>query len=218
MTDPAKDILEHYQQEDPQGARLVTDELIPVAGRSSGGKRKSARGSAKKTAAKRPAKKEEPREEQPISVKTPSVMKLVQEDPLAENQVIAAGKSRIPKQLRGIEPLSRVLRRAAEAYREDEVRSSPEVTRDLTEMVIEYNAPEILRRFNACDCEKCRGELARRAAAEIPARYIKLPELAGLDSDVFSEEEKMLIASLKKTVVSVMIKLMIGNKKRNFHE
>ena len=56
-----------------------------------------------------------PAEEQAVSVKTPSVMKLVEDTAAMENQVIAAGKSRIPRQLRGIEPLSRVIRREAEA-------------------------------------------------------------------------------------------------------
>ena len=180
---------------------------------------------SEKTAAKpeKPSKKpainkQETAPEETPSVKTPSVMKLVEDSPLLENQVIAAGKSRIPRQLRGIEPLSRVMRReAAEMSEAERVRSSPEVSRNLTEMVIQHNAPAILNRFNACDCELCRSGLSKLAAAEIPARYIKLPELADLSFDGFSSDEKMLIQSLTKTAVSVMIKLMISNKKRSFH-
>ena len=236
-------ISERYQQENPEGARLVTEEVRSAARKSDSPKtsqkrRKSAdsakdsakavtespKETAKKSAAspkkaKSPAKKPESSPEEQPSVKTPSVMKLVEDSPLSENQVIAAGKSRIPRQLRGIEPLSRVMRREAAKMSEAErVRSSPEVSRNLTEMVIEQNVPEILRRFNACDCEKCRGELVRRASAEIPARYVKLPELADLGYDGFSRDERLLIKSLTKTAVSVMIRLMISNKKRNFHE
>ena len=175
----------------------------------------------------KPAKKaENPAEydesgEQSQSVKTPSVMRLVEERAFSENQVIAAGKSLIPRQLRGIEPLSKVMRREAELQRgeqpDDDVSRSPMVMRELTEMVIAENVPGIIRRFNACDCEKCMSELARLTAEEIPARYMKMPELADLNWSGFSSDERMLIDSLKKNAVMVMIRLMIANKKRNFH-
>lgn len=175
----------------------------------------------------KPAKKaENPAEydesgEQSQSVKTPSVMRLVEERAFSENQVVAAGKSLIPRQLRGIEPLSKVMRREAELQRgeqpNDEVSRSPLVMRELTAMVIAENVPVIIRRFNACDCEKCMSELARLTAEEIPARYMKMPELADLNWSGFSSDERMLIDSLKKNAVTVMIRLMIANKKRNFH-
>ena len=163
----------------------------------------------------KPAKKaENPAEydesgEQSQSVKTPSVMRLVEERAFSENQVVAAGKSLIPRQLRGIEPLSKVMRREAELQRgeqpDDEVSRSPLVMRELTEMVIAENVPGIIRRFNACDCEKCMSELARLTAEEIPARYMKMPELADLNWSGFSSDERMLIDSLKKNAVTVMI-------------
>ena len=154
-------------------------------------------------------------------MRTPSVMRLVEERAFSENQVVAAGKSLIPRQLRGIEPLSKVMRREAELQRgeqpDDEVSRSPLVMRELTEMVIAENVPGIIRRFNACDCEKCMSELARLTAEEIPARYMKMPELADLNWSGFSSDERMLIDSLKKNAVTVMIRFMIANKKRNFH-
>ncbi len=162
--------------------------------------------------------------EQSQSVKTPSVMRLVEERAFAENQVVAAGKSLIPRQLRGIEPLSKVMRREAEfsgreqqTEPDDEVSRSSLVMRELTGMVIAECVPGILRRFNACDCERCASELARLTAEEIPARYMRLPELADLSWSGFSDDERLLIDSLKKNVVTVMIRLMIANKKRNFH-
>ena len=113
-----------------------------------------------------------------------------------------------------------MIRREAErenAEPTDEVSSSPMVMRDLTEMVIAECAPGILKRFNACDCEKCMSELARLTAEEVPARYMKMPELAEIGWSGFSVDERMMIDSLKKNVVTVMIRLMIANKKRNFH-
>lgn len=279
-------ITEHYQ-ENPEGARLVSDDELrsgqPRGSVSSRKKTESAAGSGKadkaskaskssksaksgkavksaessgvkggaekktaapnkKTAEKsgKPAKSEkksagiipEPDEsgEQSQSVKTPSVMRLVEERAFSENQVVAAGKSLIPRQLRGIEPLSKVMRREAElsesakpaqpsqpSEADDEVSRSPLVMRELTGMVIAECVPGILKRFNACDCEKCTSELARLTAEEIPARYMKIPELADLSWSGFSDDERLLIDSLKKNAVTVMIRLMIANKKRNFH-
>lgn len=281
-------ITEHYQ-ENPEGARLVSDEDIrggqdrqapgkksagsaagkpekagkpdksanpsktdksakstktaktaksakPVKSGKADGAEKSGAGASKQAKPEKsagsdksgkPAKKaENPAEydesgEQSQSVKTPSVMRLVEERAFSENQVVAAGKSLIPRQLRGIEPLSKVMRREAELQRgeqpDDEVSRSPLVMRELTEMVIAENVPGIIRRFNACDCEKCMSELARLTAEEIPARYMKMPELADLNWSGFSSDERMLIDSLKKNAVTVMIRLMIANKKRNFH-
>lgn len=243
MTNSGKNIIsERYLQESPEDARLVSGEVRtagikqesekPAKKRGKTAERKASAASEKRKPSAEPVPQSSPKrkprasakktetvpEEQP-SVKTPSVMKLVEDKPMSENQVIAAGKSRIPRQLRGIEPLSKVIRREADAANRAELlRNSPEIRRNLTEMIIEEKAPEILRRFNACDCEQCCAELTRRASSELPARYIKLPELAGLDYDGFSREERLLIKSLNKTAVTVLIRIMISNKKRNFHE
>ena len=211
-------ITDRYEN-DHDGAVLVAKEDEPVrkpAERPSGRKKPS--GSVKKASPKKQGKQAPQTGEQTPSVKTPSVMKLIQDSEELENQVIAAGKSRIPRQLRGIEPLSRVIRREAAAEKQlEEKQSAPLVTRELTGLIAEKEAPEILARFNACDCEVCKGELARLAAEELPARYNRLPEGEGLDWDGFSDDEKLLAGSVKKSVTTVMIRLMMANKKRNFH-
>lgn len=198
-----------------------------TAAEKTGARKKSGKSTAKQAGTRDPdvqkkaAVKKDRRdaEEQYQSVKTPSVMKLVQDTEELENQVIAAGKSRIPRQLRGIEPLSKVIRREAAAEKQlEESRSAPMVTREMTSMVIEAAAPEVLARFNACDCEVCREGLAKLAAEELPARYIRLPEGADLGWDGFTQEEKLLIATVRKLAVSVMIRLMMVNKKRSFHD
>ncbi len=215
----------HYELEAPESAVLVSDikrrqdsAAADLAGKSAKSV-KSAEKARKPAAKKRrePEIPEEPEFEEPEyqSIKTPSVMNLMKEVSAADNQVIAAGKSRMPKQLRRIEPLTRIIRRQAEKMTREE---SPRVSRNLTQMVAEEAAPEILRRFNACRCARCCAELARLAGAEVPSRYVHMPELAGLDYEGFTEDERRLVSSIKKSVVSVMMKLMIGNKKRNFHE
>lgn len=226
MTERKDPVSEHYELEAPEGAVLVSEKkrkpggaAVDPAGKSVKSAEKTRKSAPKKR--REPEPPEEPEYEEPEyqSIKTPSVMNLMKEVSAADNQVIAAGKSRMPKQLRRIEPLTRIIRRQAEEMsREENVRSSPRVSRDLTQMIAENTALEILRRFNACQCPRCCGELARLAEAEIPARYIDIPELAGLDYEGFTEDERQLVRSIKKTVVSVMMKLVIGNKKRNFHE
>lgn len=218
MTDSHKDtVFDKYQQDDPQGARLISEPKS--RGKSSLGRKKSTE-AAEKTAAVKvlPEIRDDDENEDAPSVKTPRVLQLVRENTLAENQVIAAGKSRIPRKLRGIEPLTRVIRRDAAA--EDAAQAaqnSPSVRRDLTGMIITQEAPLILKRFNACDCERCLSELARLCESEIPARYVTMPEAADLSYNGFTDEEKMLIDSTRKHAVSVMVRIMIGNKKRNFH-
>ena len=243
VRDLEKDLITGRYKSDREGAVLVSGESEQVrrsTGNKSGGKsgkqstaEKAARNnSAKKqpepsakvrknrakTSAEPPKKRSAHTEEQSDSIKTPSVMKLIEDTTEMENQVIAAGKSRIPRQLRGIEPLSRVIRREAEAEKQlEEKQSRPLVTRELTEMVAQEESAAILARFNGCDCEVCRSELARRAAEELPARYIRLPEGEGLDWSGFTDEERLLIGSVKKSVTSAMIRLMMGNRRRNFH-
>ncbi len=224
MREPDKDMITERYRSEQESAVLVQEphsENKPV--RSQAGKSAARRAKTEKTADK--ADKEEPqspvkseKNEDAPGIKTPSVMKLVNENVGGENQVIAAGKSRIPRQLRGIEPLSKVIRREAEEERQlEDIQNAPLVTKELTEMVIGAAAPQVLARFNACDCEICRTALAERAAAELPSRYIRMPENADLSWDGFTDDERMLIASVRKSAAAIMIRLMIGNKKRNFH-
>lgn len=219
-------ITDRYDS-DREGAVLVQRENEPLVGAEKPARSRKSEKTADKrnTGRKTPkdasagsAKRSVHTEEQAVSVKTPSVMKLVEDTAALENQVIAAGKSRIPRQLRGIEPLSRVIRREAEAEKQqEEKQSAPLVTRELTGMIAEESAPAILARFNACDCDTCRRELARLAAEELPARYIRLPEGEGADWSGFTDDERVLVASVRRSVTTAMIRLMMSNRKRNFH-
>lgn len=147
--------------------------------------------------------------------RTPQVMKLI--EPLGDvNPVIIAGKSRIPQQLRGKAPLSRIMRReAAEIFGESFYTDPNEiVTADLTELVIRENAGELLRRFNACCCDKCIDELSRRAAEKIPSRFVRVTR-AELERGVPELEEYK--EPLRKSALSAMIRELLGNKRRHFH-
>ncbi len=183
---------------------------------SAGSKAKGAK-SAKPAPAKdkRTAKKDDA-----PSSKTPQVLKLVEPHGDYVNPVLVAGKSSIPKQLRGVEPLSRIMRREAREILGEDITGLPEeheeeVTINLTAVAIAENAAPILRRFNACDCEKCVHELTRMVSEKVPARFVKINKR---DAERNSDELTELKEPLKKAVVSQMIRVMLVNKKRSFHE
>ncbi len=177
----------------------------------------SAKKKSAETAEKKPAKsrkKAEPKEEQKTgepSSKTPQVMKLVQQRNDMVNPTIMAGKSSIPRRLRGLEPLSRIMKREAEeVFGGDEAE-----TYNITALVIEEHSAEILRRFNACDCELCVETLSRLTAEVVPARFAKLRKR---DVEFDAPEVKQLKAPLQKTVTSRMVRLVMQNKKRSYHD
>lgn len=144
--------------------------------------------------------------------KTPQVMRLVEQNKNAVNPVILAGKSRVPKQLRGREPLSRVMRMdiAGELIEREE----DSVVVNLTEAAIEYEAPEILDRFNACSCHKCVEVFSRRISEKVPARFARINRSARSGSRELRER----MEPVRKIVLSEMIRELIGNKKRCFHD
>lgn len=154
------------------------------------------------------------------SSKTPQVMKLVAPHGDYVNPVIIAGKASIPKKLRGVEPLSRIMRREAKAVLGEDITGLPEeseevVTLNLTAAAISENAGLLLRRFNACDCEKCIAALTKMTEEKVPARFVKISKQ---DAERGSSELDELKEPLKKAVVSQMIRVLLGNKKRSFHE
>lgn len=144
--------------------------------------------------------------------KTPQVMRLVEHDKNAVNPVILAGKSRVPKQLRGREPLSRLMR--MDLGEEFADRSEDSVVVNLTEAAIEYEAPEILDRFNACSCHKCVEVFSRIISEKVPARFARINRSARSGSRELRER----MEPVRKIVLSEMIRELIGNKKRCFHD
>lgn len=166
---------------------------------------------AKKPAAKKPAKKADKVGGEQSS-KTPQVMRLVEQRNDMVNPTILAGKSSIPRKLRGLEPLTKIMKRDAETvFGSDEEAE----TFNLTALVIDDHAAQILRRFNACDCEVCIERLSQLTADSVPARFVKLKKRSVERKAAEVEELK---APLKRAVTSRMIRLVMQNKKRSFHD
>lgn len=154
----------------------------------------------------KPAKSAAPkREKRPpqggsASSKTPQVMRLVEER-TEVNPVILAGKSAIPRRLRGVEPLSRIMRREADAALGGEVV-------DLTKRLCDENAALILRRFNACCCEKCVERLSQITQERLTARFVRTG----------SPEYDEIREQLQKSVLTQMIRELLGSRRRSFHD
>lgn len=160
--------------------------------------------------------KNTPKKEQSTN-KTAHVMKLVERRDEGVNPVIAAGKSNVPRRLRGAEPLSRVVKRDVFDISEGESRSPAEeqVTVNVAAIVISQEAPQILRRFNACDCEKCVEALVRLTSESVPARFVKV---AKSTAEHGGQQLDALAEPLRRQVTQQMIRLVMNNKKRSFHE
>lgn len=141
--------------------------------------------------------------------KTPQVMRLIENDK-DSNLVIMAGKSRIPEQLRGRESLSRMMKRGLGEEFSD-VDDTTVV--NITELAIEYEAAEILDRFNACSCDKCVEVFSRRIAAKVPARFARISKSHRNGSRELAER----VLPMRKIVLSEMIRELICNKSRCFH-
>ena len=146
------------------------------------------------------------------SNKTPQVMRLLEVDKSASNPVILAGKSRIPRQLSGREPLSRLLKRE---MGEEFSEIDGTVVVNLTQLAIEYEAPLILDRFNACSCDKCVEVFSRVIAERVPVRFARISKAAQKRG---SRELTERMEPVRKKAISEMIRELIGNKKRCFHD
>lgn len=160
----------------------------------------------------KPAKTVRRTEENKVGNKTPQVMRLVEDDRKQANPVILAGKSRVPQQLRGREPLSRLMRRE---LGEEFLDGDDTVVVNITELAIEYEAPEILDRFNACSCDKCVEVFSKKIAERVPARFARINKNSRQRG---SRELAERMESARKPVLSEMIRELIGNKKRCFHD
>lgn len=154
---------------------------------------------------------QKPTDDSGISCKTPQVMKLVAEES-DENTVIAAGKSRIPARLKGKEPLSRMVKR--EVQGEFFEPSEVEVV-NLTELAVQYEAPQILDRFNACSCEKCVAVFSEMVLKKLPARFARITKTK---LGIRSRELSGRVEPVREMVQITMIRELIRSRKRIFHD
>lgn len=166
----------------------------------------------RKTRRKPTKKNDEIKLQRSQSNKTPQVMRLLEQDKSSSNPVILAGKSRIPRQLSGREPLSRLLKREMGEEFSD---IDGTVVVNLTQLAIEHEAPVILDRFNACSCDKCVEVFSCAVAKRVPVRFARIRKASQRQG---SRELTERMEPVRKTVLTEMIRELIGNKKRCFHD
>lgn len=168
----------------------------------------------KKTRKKSAKKTDEIKPER--SNKTPQVMRLLEQNKGSANPVILAGKSRIPRQLAGREPLSRILRQdLGSEFGEGFSDIDGTVVVNLTQLAIEHEAPLILDRFNACSCDKCVEVISMEIAKRVPVRFARVKKSSQHRG---SRELMERMEPVRKMVLTEMIRELIGNKKRCFHD
>lgn len=144
--------------------------------------------------------------------KTPHVRTLLELDESSINPVILAGKSIVPRRLSGREPLARLLKRE---IGDDFSDMDGTVVVDLTRLAIDHEAPIVLDRFNACSCDKCVEEFSRIILPRVPMRFARISK-ASQRRDSRELTERM--EPVRRIVLSEMIRELIGNKKRCFHD
>ncbi len=178
---------------------------------ASDGSTKKPKTTARSAGAENGEAKNDDLHEQRKPVKTPQVMKLV-ENPDGVNPVLLAGKSRVPPQLRKKQSLTSLMRREmGEVFYDVE----DTVVVNITELAIEHEAPEILDRFNACSCDKCVEIFSRIISGRVPARFARVRK-GGIETG--SRELSERVAPMRKIVITEMIKELIISKKRCFHD
>ncbi|MCH5205499.1 MAG: hypothetical protein J1F09_01015 [Oscillospiraceae bacterium] len=161
-------------------------------------------------------KPQKPAAKQSSGCKTPQVMKLVEDNKSKANQVIMAGKSQIPEQLRKREPLSRIMKRDVSSDLNEAFSDAQDtVVVNITELAIEYEAPEILDRFNACSCDKCVEVFCRMMSEKVPARFARVNKFTRRTP---TRELKDRVEPMRRIVLTAMIRELICNKKRCFHD
>lgn len=163
---------------------------------------------------KKPAKKRNTAEKS-VSSKTPQVMRLVEKKPEVSPAALG-GKGAVPRQLRGREPLSKLLKRESTPMRFENGEDVEIV--NISELAIKLEAPEILDRFNACSCSKCVAIFSEMVSQKVAPRFARVPKSKTLNSGAHINELYGRVEQMRKVVIPEMVREIMGKKKRWFHD
>ena len=169
---------------------------------------------AKAQGSKKPAKKRGT-VERSVSSKTPQVMRLV-EQKTDITPAVLGGKGYVPKQMRGREPLSKLLKGDSTPMRAEN-GDDVEVV-NIAELAIKLEAPEILDRFNACSCSKCVAIFSEMVSQKVSPRFARVSKSKSLNSASHLNELYGRVEQMRKAVMPEMVREIMGRKKRWFHD
>lgn len=90
--------------------------------------------------------------------------------------------------------------------------SKEKITIDINRIILDDMLEDVLERFNTCHCEKCRERIAEKVLDHVPVKIIT----------VSPAEERSVIDSYcdhtRKEISSVLVKIIMQNKRRPFHD
>ena len=153
--------------------------------------------------------------EKSVSSKTPQVMRLVEKKPEI-TPLSLGGKGYVPKQIRGREPLSKLMKSANPPMRAEN-GDDVEVV-NIAELAIKLEAPEILDRFNACSCSKCVAIFSEMVSRKVSPRFARVSKSKSLNSASHINELYGRVEQMRKAVMPEMVREIMGRKKRWFHD
>lgn len=165
-------------------------------------------------------------------------MRLVDSTKSDFNPIICAGKSRMPRRMNA--PLSKVMktmyqesesRMLYEELRENEIGKDmyvhdgelmmytvgdDKLSVNIISVLLAELVPEVLERFNFCDCQLCREKVSALALDELPAKFVRIHKNKS-EKEKAAELEKHKDAS-RQLVARTLVKIIMPNKKRYFHD
>ncbi len=173
-------------------------------------------GKTQKTQGSKPKKTAKKRKtaERSVSSKTPQVMRLVEKIPEVSPAALG-GKCSVPYQLRGKEPLSKMMKHDGTFMRAE--NEDVEIV-NISELAIKLEAPEILDRFNACSCSKCVAIFSERVSQRVPPRFARVAKGSIGNNSARMNELYGRIEQMRKAVMPEMVREIMGKKKRWFHD
>lgn len=80
-------------------------------------------------------------------------------------------------------------------------------------LIVYEMLPEILQRFNACDCKMCQAEIAIEALSEIPPLFIKNTGSKKCENEIAIKKEEN-----EDIVRKALIKIVIKNKREKVNK
>ncbi len=134
------------------------------------------------------------------SSKTPHVMSLINSNPSGSNPYL---------------PIDARRRREANLAHRNTVRDNGEVSKkvtlDINRMVIGELLEDTLERFNTCHCEKCRSVAEKLLLGSVSVRIVTVSGNGKRQTDEYFN-------CARKEIYSALVKLIIKNKRRPFHD
>lgn len=86
-----------------------------------------------------------------------------------------------------------------------------QITIDINRIIIDEILDDALRRFNTCHCEKCKKIITEKVLEQVPVKIVTVTQ----------DEEQSVVDSYcsyaRKDIYSAIVKVVLANKRKPFH-